>query len=386
MAGDSGGFQIGKGKWEGDWRANSGCSLASKKRDGVLKWMDAFMDYGMILDIPAWVSRSPEGAKASNISSYQEAVDGTAFNNEYFVRNRSGECKFLNVLQGENFAQADDWYSQMKKFCDPKQYPDAHFNGWAMGGQNMCDIELALKRLVELRHDGLLEEGLHDVMHFLGTSKLEWALVLTAVQRAVRKYHNPKFTVTFDCASPFLCTANGQFYTNWRLDQGGKWSYLMNVGPDDKAYKGSGVPFDDVVRQMYPDYISSPMSKGLNIDDICYYAPGDVSRMGTETKTSWDSFAYCLLMNHNVWQHIMSVQEANKAFDTGAYPSMMVDDSFDKTEVKDVIMEVFAESDKGKSLQIIENHRKLWMKVIGTRGAVGKKTINSSAQFNALFE
>ena len=48
--------------------------------------------------------------------------------------------------------------------------------------------------------------------------------------------------------------------------------------------------------------------------------PGDVSRMGTKTKTSWDSFAYCLLMNPNVWQHIMSVQEANKAFDTGAYP------------------------------------------------------------------
>ena len=82
----------------------------------------------------------------------------------------------------------------------------------------------------------------------------------------------------------------------------------------------------------------------------------------------------------------MSVQEANKAFDGGAYPSMMVDDNFDKTEVKDVIMEVFAESDKEKSLQIIEKHRKLWMMVIGTRGAVGKKTINSSAQFNALFE
>ena len=82
----------------------------------------------------------------------------------------------------------------------------------------------------------------------------------------------------------------------------------------------------------------------------------------------------------------MSVQEANKAFDGGAYPNMMVDDNFDKTEVKDVIMEVFAESDKGKSLTIIENHRKLWLRVIGTRGAVGKKTINSSAQFNALFE
>ena len=82
----------------------------------------------------------------------------------------------------------------------------------------------------------------------------------------------------------------------------------------------------------------------------------------------------------------MSVQEANKAFDGGAYPSMLVNDSFDKTEVKDVIMEIFAESDKGKSLQIIENYRKLWLRVIGTRGHVGKKTINSSAQYNALFE
>jgi len=187
LLGDSGGFQIGKGKWEGDWRKGSGCPQAQKKREGVLKWMDAFMDYGMILDIPAWVSRSPEGASASKISSYQEAVEGTQQNNEYFIKNRNGNCKFLNVLQGENFAQADDWYAQMKHFSDPKVYPDAHFNGWAMGGQNMCDLHLALKRVVELRFDGLLEQGKQDLMHFLGTSKLEWALVLTDIQRAVRK-------------------------------------------------------------------------------------------------------------------------------------------------------------------------------------------------------
>ena len=58
-----------------------------------------------------------------------------------------------------------------------------------MGGiQNMCDIHLALKRLVALRYDGLLEKGIHDVMHFLGTSKLEWATLLTDVQRAVPKH------------------------------------------------------------------------------------------------------------------------------------------------------------------------------------------------------
>ena len=82
----------------------------------------------------------------------------------------------------------------MKDYCDPKNIPDTHFNGWSTGGLNMCDIHLALKRLVALRFDGLLEKGLHDFMHFLGTSKLEWATLLTDVQRAVpniqRKLYN----------------------------------------------------------------------------------------------------------------------------------------------------------------------------------------------------
>ena len=30
MLGDSGGFQIAKGLWEGDWKANSGCPKAQK--------------------------------------------------------------------------------------------------------------------------------------------------------------------------------------------------------------------------------------------------------------------------------------------------------------------------------------------------------------------
>ena len=40
MLGDSGGFQIGKGVWEGDWK-NPNCPKAQKKREQVLRWMDA---------------------------------------------------------------------------------------------------------------------------------------------------------------------------------------------------------------------------------------------------------------------------------------------------------------------------------------------------------
>ena len=365
ILGDSGGFQIGKGVWEGEWRDPNGPEVAAKmaeakakgieqvpqldetgnqkvdkhgnpkftkidhakqyqarldaaqqKRDSVLRWMDAYMDYGMILDIPAWVCRSPAGREKTGISTYQDAVNASKYNNEYWMKHRNGNCKFLNVLQGETHDEADDWYEQMKDFCDPAKYPENHFNGWAMGGQNMCDVHLVLKRLITLHFDGLLEKGVHDVMHFLGTSKLEWALLLTDIQRAVRKYHNPKFTISFDCASPFLATANGMLYTYNKYPNRDKWSYKMESGVDDKKYAVDSRLFGDVLRDDAGlTFTDGPISKHLKVSDVCIYKPGDLNKNGKEGKTSWDSFTYMLLMSHNVYSHIESVQRANALTD-----------------------------------------------------------------------
>jgi hypothetical protein len=387
VLGDSGGFQIGKGVWEGNWKDPT-CPKSKKKREQVLTWMDANMDYGMILDIPAWVSRSPEGAKASNINSYQEAVDGTRINNDYFMKNRTGACKFLNVLQGENFQQADDWYQQMKDYCDPKVYPTTHFNGWAMGGQNMCDMHLILKRLVALRFDGLLEKGVHDWMHFLGTSKLEWAVMLTDIQRAVRKHHNENFTMSFDCASPFLASANGQIYTEVDIKDRQKWSYRMAASIDDKKYAGDTRLLRDAVLQekLFNNFQDSPISQRLQLKDVTCYAPGDKNKVGSDPKTSWDSFSYTLQMAHNVWTHINAVQEANRQYDAGLTPRMLVEEKFDKIAFKDVINAVFATSSRDEANAVIEEFNRFWLNIIGTRGATGKKTVNASAQFSNLFE
>jgi hypothetical protein len=386
LLGDSGGFQIGKGKWEGDWK-NPNCPKAQKKREQVLKWMDGLMDYGMCLDIPAWVARSPAGQKATGISTYDEAVQGTYINNEYFINNRTGACKFLNVLQGENHTDADDWYERMKKYCDPKQYPGRHFNGWAMGGQNMCDVHLVLKRLVALRFDGLLEEGKQDWMHFLGTSKLEWALLLTDIQRAIRKYHNPSFTISFDCASPFLATANGQVYHHIDIENRQKWCYRMSSIVDDKKYANDTRTYRDAVLQdgLIKHFDESPVSKNLLIKDICHYAPGMLNKIGREGKTSWDSFSYALLMGHNVWTHLTSVQEANRQYDAGLCPSMLVDERFEALYFKDLVEAIFATSDRDEANAIISEYDKFWQQIVGTRGATGKKTVNSGTMFNALF-
>lgn len=420
VLGDSGGFQIGKGVWEGDWK-NPTCPKAQKKRELVLAWMDAYMDYGMILDIPAWVCRSPEGRKASGITSYMEAVEGTYINNDYFMKYRTGACKFLNVLQGENHAEAEDWYQRMKKYCDPKQY-DKPFNGWAMGGQNMCDVHLILKRLVALRFDGLLEKGLHDWMHFLGTSKLEWACLLTDIQRAVRRYHNPNFTVSFDCASPFLASANGQIYIQTEIEDKSKWTYRMVPSVDDKKYATDSRRFRDAVLQdnLFKAFTESPISQRCTIKDICIYkdgvrktqvelgegvkfdvtnlnhysSPPDLNKINKVGRTSWDSFSYAIQMGHNVWSHLTAVQTANQEYDLGIMPAMMHSETADKktprnygtNTFREIVDLIFAVDNREDALALIEYYSAYFQDIRGTRGATGDKAVNAGTMFNSLFE
>lgn len=253
----------------------------------------------------------------------------------------------------------------------------------------MCDLHLVLNRIVHLIHDGLLESGVHDWMHFLGTSKLEWAVLLTAIQRSVRKYHNPTFTISFDCASPFLATANGQLYHNITTDNRSKWSYQMSPTADDKKYATDNRLFGDAVRQdgIHPMFEDSPLSSRLKISDVCYYQPGMLNKIGKEGKTSWDSFSYALLMGHNVWTHIEAVQRANRVFDNGtSAPDMLVHPINHDLDVSKVIDKIFAANNRQKSLDIIENYAKIWERVIGTRGLSGKKSTNAHTQYNNLFE
>ena len=384
---DSGGFQIAKTRWPANWKDPT-CPLAQKKRSQVLFWMDKYMDSGMVLDIPVWVVESPEGREATNIHTFADAVAGTKINNDYFIRNRNGNCKFLNVLQGETHTQADAWYNHMKSYCDPKVYPDAHFNGWAMGGQNKCDLHLLLKRLVTLRFDGLLEQNVHDHLHILGTSKLEWAVMLTDIQNAVRKYHNPNFMITFDCASPFLATANAHIYHDIKLEDRGKWSYKMGTAIDDKnLYQDTRLYRDAILQDTnIGTFEDSPITKPLKISDICVYGPKDKNKLGLIGKTSWDSFAYLIQMGHNVWAHITAVQRANQAYEKGIVPNLLVRERFDVVFVRDLVNEVLSLDDLDRALKLIDDNSRLWMEVPGNTGLVGKKTLNSKTMFAQFFE
>jgi hypothetical protein len=219
------------------------------------------------------------------------------------------------------------------------------------------------------------------------------------IQRAVRKYINPAFTISFDCASPFLATANGQVYFENVFPQNDKWSYRMAPVLDDKKYATdprkwsvgvlADLPLKDPTTPI-KNWQESPISNMLKMKDICIYAPGDVNKNGKEPeKTSWDSFSYALLMGHNVWMHLTAVQEANQRFDAGEHPAMMQHSKGDYARFEDIVDRIFSAPTKEDSLAEIEKYggnTGYWTEIVGTRGFKGKKAVNARTQFNALFE
>ena len=393
MLGDSGGFQILKGQWPADWK-DPNCPKAMIKRKAVLTWMDTYMDYGMCLDIPSQSLRTfhlkdpKTGKSLHGISTIQEAIDATHINNEYFIENRNGNCKFLNVLQGLTHTQSDQWYEEMKKYCDPNIYPENHFNGWAFGGQNKIDIHLTLKRIVGIIHDGLLQEGKHDLIHCLGTSILEYAVLFTDIQRAVRKYHNPNLQITFDCASPFFSAAKGLAYFNTSIEHNKKWSYSMEKTAEKKSYANDTRKFSDGVLQdgVHKLFTDSPVTDRMLMKDLCYRGQGFIGQHGKETKTSWDTLSYTLLQSHNVYQHIYAVQEANRRYEQGVIPKMIMNETFERIRFSELVDEIFSLKDRQKSLDLIDHHSRFWMQMqSGSQGFSGKKTVNAMTMFDQLF-
>lgn len=301
ILGDSGGFQIIKGVIQCDWpNFKNDDSL----RQTILNWLEHTADYSMILDIPTMAASEPYKQK-TGIQDFRQCLDYTLHNCNWFVKNRKGNTKYLNVLQGRDKAEADTWIDTVKHLP---------FEGFAFGGATKYDINILLHHLIKMRDEKLLEKGERDLLHFLGTSKLDWAVALTAIKRALRKHVNEDIEVMFDCASPFIATAKGQMYTQ-HVHTNTRFGYIMESAVDSKLLAGCNNPFP----------WTSPIADRLTMGDICWYKPGMLNKIGKEGKTSWDSLSYHLLMSHNVFQHIQSVQRANALTDTA---SMLYDTQY----------------------------------------------------------
>ena len=327
ILGDSGGYQIGKGVLKFDWLNFEG-KAANKTRQSILEWLELTADWSMMLDVPTWACDHIHSPK-TGLKTFEDCLEKTRFNNDYFLQNRLGQTKWLNVLQGSDWDTAEKWYQGVKEFSDPEgKYAGKEAEGWAFGGANMCKMDITLKRLMTLREDGLLKGK--NWIHFLGTAQLDWSCYLTLIQRQIRKHINEEITISFDCASPFIATAHGLVYTS-AVHTPKRWSVIMDKAPDNKELAGSDIPFP----------FESTIGRRLTMADIAYYNIGirktdaelggvkfdhlnpdhyhevpKLNKLGKiPNKTSWDSFAYALMMGHNVECHIVAVQRAQQLMD-----------------------------------------------------------------------
>tara|TARA_Y100001973_G_scaffold82593_1_gene122144 strand:+ start:394 stop:1593 length:1200 start_codon:yes stop_codon:yes gene_type:complete len=238
VMGDSGGYQIASGamKWD------------IKHRDRIFNWLEENTDIAMNLDIPPRLKY--EG-------KFQECLDISKENFQYFSDNMSGKTKFLNVVQGDDEYTYMHWYNQVKHF---------EFNGWGIGGcgGSLYRFMSGLNALLSGK------EHLKDstkVIHILGTSKIRDFLMLSQLAKSLSDVGS-KAIITTDSSSPDRAVVFGTFVTDFSLKKG---SFESINFPNEK-HQGEKVmkEFTELDSQIWPRItdFDDKLAETVSWDDV----------------------------------------------------------------------------------------------------------------------
>jgi len=325
ILGDSGGFQIITGVLKCDWNNFKSDDTLRQK---ILDYLEHTADYSMILDVPTLAASEPYSSR-NGITSFDQCLDYTKFNNDWFVKNRKYNTKLLNSMQGRTVAEARHWFDETKHFP---------FEGWGFGGSTSKNLVVLLKMLIWLRDEQLLEQGKYDHLHYLGVSRNEFAVYYTAIKRMLQKYVNPDIEVTYDAASAFIMATKGHMYSNIEINNK---KFKMAAAPvvDDKVLYNSDMPLPGnspvferltagdlcVHKHGVPD-MEALQARGIDIDDVykdkellndpsLWVEQGSKNKIDKVGKTSWDVSSYLYVMAHNVYINIKALQLCNQSMD-----------------------------------------------------------------------
>lgn len=270
---DSGGWQI---------AADKGRIDPYKERGNILRWMERHADYAMTLDVPT----GPVGKRSYRYTSFRDCLDHTLNHLDFFRRERkAGELKLLNVLQGNNRADADTWYDTVKGFC---------FEGFAFAGPLRRDMYEVCRRIIRMADEEQLQDKVW--IHFLGTADLETAVLLTALQRAINARITDKLRISFDTSTPFSMLARGATYTLPKLSEK---SMTMGEATIIKSHHNAGNPL--------PWPWPSPLGNKMTLADVCL-------DRGDTVDTAHDTLSNHLVAHHSLSALCWAVALVNRVF------------------------------------------------------------------------
>jgi len=301
ILGDSGGYQIGKGTLRGTEhlkRAKTSsevCELWRQSGDirkWIVQWLEDNSDYAMTIDMPLWAKFPSNSKTPFHKCSVEELIELSIGNLDYIKRNARGKTKWLNVLQGTTAEDSKQWWDAVKGY---------RMGGWALAGNVgwRGGLENVLYYVLTMRDDNAFEKG-QDWMHVLGVSQPTWAVVLTAIQRAIRKNcGNDEFRISYDSASPFQ--AGGRYQQVVRYPKFTKdiasWAMTMHAAPLNPLYADTGADYH------FP--YSSPVGDLLMLSHLNI-------RGGEFQRGAYDTVSNHLLTNHNLWVYVRGFLEANE--------------------------------------------------------------------------
>jgi len=158
--GDSGGYQIASGvlKWNVALREN------------IFNWLEANSDIAMNLDIPP----------VTNGMSFQDCVNISKENIEWFEKKQNGKTDFLNIVQVYDETRTNAWYNAVKDYT---------FQGWAWGGNGLKSITPILRTICLFLKNKEFDKKNVKWLHFLGKTGVPHFFIYAVLQNNFNKYY-----------------------------------------------------------------------------------------------------------------------------------------------------------------------------------------------------
>jgi hypothetical protein len=297
LIGDSGGFQIGKGTLKGmntlrvGMTGDDACAAwreAYDVRVWILNWLETHTNYAMTIDMPLWAKGEP--ASPFYNCTEDQLIQLTVENLQFIDSHRQNRTEWLNVIQGSNMAAIKKWWAAVKWFKG---------GGYALSSSagKMSGLGAVIEPLLLMRDEQAFEQG-QSWVHMLGVSTAPWAIMFTALQRALRNTANPDLRISYDSSSPFQEAGIRELLIE-----------LPAFGTDTKDWSSTRIPFKQSRRYLGSSEalpVSSPIADQLTMghlnvrDDRGIYTPRQA-----------DSVSLALATNHNVWAFLQSFKLAN---------------------------------------------------------------------------
>lgn len=254
-------------------------------RQATLEWQEKECDVGIIVDVPTRALDVP----TSGFTSFQECLDRTIDNMKFALDARTASSlKLLSVYQGRTKAEAETW----AKAVAPYQ---SQFEGMAIAGHTRLDMADWVQRFRRMMDQGMFDNVSH--IHFLGTGQPRFAVLATALQRALRKHVRSDMWITFDSSTSFTFTQkHGQIITGLHADRD---TFRMT----SHTMPSRGREFDPSVPFPYP----SPLADKCAIGD---FLPGT-----DPAKNPADSIGNNMLSHHSVFTELSAIMQANRLAD-----------------------------------------------------------------------